>query len=243
MSFKFSWSLFLIPLFFAYCKKPKQLSDLENLNVEIEYQTSPCFGKCPFFILTVYKGGIVRFEGKKFVRKFGTYVKKLKKRDYKKLKKAFIEANLWSLENSYSGNIPDIPKHRISFFHNGKQKTIIGDMTRPEIVLDLENKLEAIAQNEVNWTVLKVPNPELQDFYIKDELVIGLKRRTDIKEWIKKYPDWNMEVLSSISKPRNIWVIRFEKPDFNPAQVANWLSMDEEINVLEFNKKDSEVKE
>lgn len=237
MIFKFRWPLFLLSFFFTNCKKPSQLSDFEKLTKEIEYKTSPCFGKCPYFTMTIYKGGIVKFEGKKFVRKFGTFTKKLKKKEYKALRQAFIDANLWDLEDSYSSNIPDIPKQRISFFHNGKQKNIIGDMARPKQVLDLEKKLEAIAKSQDKWTVLEIPNPEVQDYYIKNELIVGISRNRDIKDWIKQYPDWNMEILNAVSKPRNTWLIRFEKPDFNPAQVMNWLSMDEEITVLEFNKR------
>ncbi len=228
-------------VFVISCKTPKETDDPSTLVREMELQKNPCFGKCPYYLMTIYKGGIVRFDGRKFVKKFGLYTKKLSKSEYKAIKKAFKKADLWSFKDSYISNIPDLPKPRLTFQQGDKVKSIIGDMNRPQVVNDLQAKMEAIAESD-GWTVRSVPNPEIQDYYITDELIISLKPRHDVKEWVKKYESWNMEVVESISKSKNLWLFKFDNPDLNPAQVINLLSLDEDVMILEFNKKEGSPK-
>jgi len=231
--------LVLLVFLLSSCKSPKETDDPTTLTEEMIMKTSPCFGKCPYYTMTIYKGGIIRFEGKKFVKKFGLYTKKMKKAEYKALKKAFIAANFWSLENSYNSNISDIPKTRLTFIQDGKTKSIIGDMRRPQVIKDLQKEMEAIANSEEGWTLRSVPNPPIQDFYITNELIISLKPNVDIKAWLNKYKDWKMEVKESINTRKNLWLLKFDRPDLNPAQVINLLSLDDDVMVLEFNKDKS----
>jgi len=243
MSFKtiLLFSFILSLAFVVSCKSPKETDDPSTLVREMELQKNPCFGKCPYYVMTIYKGGIVRFDGRKFVKKFGLYTKKLSKSEYKAIKKAFKAANVWSFEDSYNSDIPDIPKPRITFQQGDKIKSIIGDINRPQIIKDLQTKMEAIADSE-GWTMRSVPNPEIQDYYITDELIISLKPRHDVKEWLKKYESWNMKILNPISEKKNLWLFKYDNPDLNPAQVINLLSLDEDVMILEFNKTEDAPK-
>ncbi len=229
-------SLFFIIAFSFSCKTTKVPEDLSTLTKEIEMTKNPCFGRCPSYVLTIYKGGIMTYDGKKFVPKYGLYTKVLSKSAYNDLKKAFNAANFWALDDNYPSNIPDLPKTRISHVKDGKTKTVVGDINRPKVVKDLEKQLETIGESE-GWTLKSVPNLELPDYVIPDELVISLKRNIDVKDWLKKYESWNMEIKNPISEQRNLWLFKFSNPDLNSAQVMNHLSMDEDVIVLEFNKK------
>lgn len=233
----FSLSILFLGFFIVACKSPKETDAAEQLTLEFELQKNPCYGKCPYYVMSIYKGGIVRFDGKKFVRKFGLYTKKLDKRTYKALKKSFAASNFTSFEDSYPSDIPDLPMTRVSYVKKGVNKSVVGNINRPDIVKDLEKQLEAIANDETGWTMRSVPNPPMQDFYIKEELIISLKQGTDFKEWIKGYDSWKMKIKKQISPKRNLWLVTYDRPDLNPAQVINLLSLDEEIIVLEFNKR------
>lgn len=231
------FTLLLSILLLIACKSPKETDDPATLVKEMELQMNPCFGKCPFYTMTIYKGGVVRYDGKKYVKKFGLYTKKLSKSDYKSIKKAFKALDFWSFEDSYTSGLSDVPRNRLTLFENGKTKSIVGDMKRPKAILDLEAKMQAIANQEDGWTMRSVPNPTFKDIYITNELIISLRPTVDSKTWVKKYADWKMEIVKPITERRNLWLFKYDNPDLNPAQVINLLSIDEDVMILEFNKK------
>jgi hypothetical protein len=233
-----SHTLFYLLLFFTLgaCKTTKTSNDPGALIPEIVMQKNLCFGKCPYYTLTIYEGGLVEFDGKKFVEKFGLYNKKLSKKEYRAVKRAFKNADLWSFENTYPSNLSDLPKTQISFTQNNQTKSIIGDINRPQIVKGLDQLLVSIA-NSGGWTLLSVPDMKLPEGFIEDELIISVKPYTNIREWIKKYPDWNFEIIEEIGRDRNLYLLKFDAHGLQPSQVMNKLSMDDDVKVAEFNKK------
>ena len=219
------------------CKTPKETDDLSTLTKEMEMQKNPLFWEmCCLYVLTIYKGGIAAFDGKQYVEKYGLYTKKLSKSEYKKIKKSFQAADFWTLDDNYPSDIHDIPKVRLTFNQKGKTKTVTGDINRPEVIKNLEKEMVAIADSE-GWTLRSVPDINLPDYYIQDELIISLRKEVDIKEWKKKYDSWNMIIEKNISTNRNLWLVKYNNPQLKPSQVMNILSLDEDVLVLEFNKK------
>ncbi len=235
-TFKATLLLVFSFLILISCKSPKETDDLSTLSEEIIMKKNPCFGKCPAYILTIYKGGIASFDGKQFVKKYGLFTKKLSKSEYKSIKKAFKKADFWSFDDNYPSNIHDLPKTRLTYIHKDKSKTVTGDINRPQQVKDLEKTLVDLANSE-GWTVRSVPDLDLPDYYIKDELIVGLNKNTDIKDWVQKYNAWNLQVVEAITPSRNLWLLKYDKTTIKPSQVMNDLALDENVLVLEFNKK------
>ena len=146
---------FLTFILFSYsCKTVEDISDLSQLNKEIEMGKSPCFGTCPYYTLTIYEKGIASFEGKKDVDKMGMHTKKLTSKEYEGIKRAFESSNFFELQDEYPSNVSDLPKTTITYHKNGKSKSVKGDdMSRPSIVLGLDNLLSQIAMSD-GWTPL-----------------------------------------------------------------------------------------
>lgn len=228
----FSFSLFTI----VACKTTEKSEDISELSAEMSLTKGPCFGKCPVYDLTIYKGGMAAFEGKRFVEKFGLHTKKLDKKEYRSVLQAFENADLWSMEDHYESNVSDISKTTISFTQKDNTKTITGDITRPKQLKDLEKLLVAIANSD-GWTLQSIPDREYPDNFITDELMISLKDKVEVRAWMQKYADWDLELVKEIGRGRNLYLFKYDHEKFKPAQVMNTLSLDEEVKVAEFNKE------
>lgn len=223
--------------FILSCKTTQEVpEDLTTLTEEIKMQKNPCFGKCPVYTLTIHKGGIATFDGRKFVEKYGIYTKVLSKKEYKKIKKAFNAANFWTLDDDYPSNISDLPKTRLSFTKDGKTKTVVGDIRRPKVVKDLDKMMAEIGNSD-GWTLRSVPKMELPDYYITDELIVAVKPSISMEEWVKNFSDFDLSIVKEIGRNRNMYLLKYDESKIQPALIMNKLLMDEAITVLEFNKE------
>jgi hypothetical protein len=117
---------------------------------------SPCFGTCPYYTLTIYENGIASFLGKKDVEKLGLHTKRLSKKEYEGVHRAFEASNFFELDDNYPSDLPDAPKTVITYHKNGKSKTVKGDYSRPQIVLGLDKILSQIAESD-GWTLKEAP--------------------------------------------------------------------------------------
>jgi Domain of unknown function (DUF6438) len=128
-------------------------TDLSSLNKEIQMDKSSCFGTCPYYTLTIYQNGIASFEGKRDVEKLGFHVKKLTPKEYEGVLRAFKASNFFELDDDYPSNVVDLPSTAISYYKNGKSKTVTGnDLSRPTIVMSLDSILKQIAESD-GWTM------------------------------------------------------------------------------------------
>ena len=69
--------------------------------MEIIYQRTPCFGKCPVYVLPI--NGATKtatFKGQSEPEKNGTYTKKLTVEEIKKIATEYDKANLLNLEDT-----------------------------------------------------------------------------------------------------------------------------------------------
>ena len=158
MKFKLPQFLIVFLIFSISCKTPQSIPDLNTLKKEIVMDKNPCFGTCPFYTLTIYEQGYASFEGKKDVNKLGMNTKKLTKKEYDGVMRAFRAANYFELEDDYPSQVSDLPKTAITYNKDGNSKTITGDdLSRPEIVMSLDNILTQIAESE-GWTSSQTSN-------------------------------------------------------------------------------------
>lgn len=232
-------ALLILALVSFSCKGPKETDDAATLTKVMELQKNPCFGKCPYYVLSIYEGRIAVFEGRAFVEKFGTHTKKLSRKTYKQLLKAFKAADFWSLQDEYESNIVDAPKIRLEFTQNDKTKNVLGDINRPQVIKDLEKMMDELANSD-GWTLRKVPEIEIPKNRISDELVITLRKDITAEDWLKRYPNWGMTIKEKIVyKSRNRWLFKYDSNKVKPSQVMNQLTMDEYVIGAEFNTSTS----
>ena len=149
----------LILLAFSFsCNTTQEIpADLGTLKKEIEMEKNPCFGTCPIYSLTIYENGIVAYEGKKDVDKLGLHVKRLTKKEYEGMQRAFETSDFFALDDDYPTQIPDLPRTTITYHQDGKSKSVTGDdSSRPAIVLGLDKILTQIAASD-GWTLRGAP--------------------------------------------------------------------------------------
>jgi hypothetical protein len=109
-------------------------------SVVARIQRTACFGRCPIYTMTVFEGGKVVFEGKKWVDKEGTYEARV---DDDKIEKLYSKANsvgFFDFESVYDNQyVTDLPSTITTLKREGKFKTVIGRYESPELLHEFEN--------------------------------------------------------------------------------------------------------
>lgn len=142
-------------LFIAPCNSSKKLAESSKSDVPkatIIYQATPCFGRCPLYTLTIDGAtNTSTFIGTQNTEKIGTYVKSISNEELNAFVRAFEDAQFFSLENEYLGNITDFPIKYFTYTYNGKTKKIKERSGAPKALTDLGKMLAAYATSEEGW--------------------------------------------------------------------------------------------
>ena len=145
------YSFFL--LLIAPCNSSKKLAKTEEANkyskVMITYQTTPCFGRCAIYTLTINgETKTATYLGTQNTEKIGTYTKPVTEKELEALVKAFQDAKFNSLNDEYLGNITDFPIKIITYTDNGQTKKIKERSGAPEELIHLEKVLIEYGNSE-----------------------------------------------------------------------------------------------
>ena len=148
------YSFFL--LLIAPCNSSKKLAKTEetskndNSKVMITFQTTPCFGRCALYTLTINgETKTATYLGTQYTEKIGTYTKPITAKELDALVKAFDDAKFNTLNDEYLGNITDFPIKFISFTNNnGQTKKIKERSGAPEELIHLEKVLIEYGNSE-----------------------------------------------------------------------------------------------
>ena len=142
-------------LFIAPCNSSKKIiQSLTNNNnkVTIVYKATPCFGRCPIYTLTINgESKTALFVGEKNIEKIGTYTKAISNKELEAFIKMFDDAQFFTLNDEYLGNITDFPIKYITYTKNGKTKKIKERSGAPKALTDLEKTLNDYALSEEGW--------------------------------------------------------------------------------------------
>lgn len=223
----------LLP-FTQSCVSPAKVN-LNALSPLIEMSKGPCYGQCPVFTLTIYENGLATYKGEQYTERLGTFARKLEKAEFERIKGEFRRANFSQFRDSYRGRIPDMQSVAISYYGNGKKKTVNGKEIRPNAVKWLEAQLDQIA-HAGDWVLRQAPEEQVPDFVIPNELLIELSEETVPGEWAKKYSQTNM-MLQSAFGDSNYWIFSYNDKVISPEQMLERVRNDEEVISAEFNKK------
>ncbi|HMN88772.1 MAG TPA: DUF6438 domain-containing protein [Saprospiraceae bacterium] len=209
-------------------------ANLQELDRVIEMTKGPCYGACPVFRLTVYKGGIVSYRGERYTEKKGMHVKRISKAEYKQLVSAFQRANLWQFKDVYRSNFSDNQTVTLTYYEAGDQKTIIGKETRPEALLALEARLDALASSP-GW---RVKAGAAQEYIIENELIVQLRSGSDAYTWVRNYRKYELNVVEQLAVgDANQWLLRYNKKTLEPEKMLSQIRDDRDVIAAEFNKK------
>lgn len=124
-------------------------------NLVITLERTECYGPCPVYRLTINGDGSVVYEGRDFVKATGRQTTTISQDRVRQLVSEFEKADFFSLSDSYEQiMVTDNPSAITSITTDGKSKTVRhyhGDTTAPEILTELENKIDETA-NSNQWT-------------------------------------------------------------------------------------------
>ncbi len=121
-------------------------------NAIARIQRTNCFGRCPVYILTVFKDGRLEYFGKKFTPREGKYNAKVDIKMVEKLIEKSKEIDFNGLENIYDKEaITDLPSTITSIRTNGQLKTIVNRFDAPQQLRKFETFFDELFK-EVEWT-------------------------------------------------------------------------------------------
>ena len=103
---------------------------------------TPCYGKCPIYILKIYASGYATYEGKNFVEMEGNYAGKMGKESIAALLKKVDEINFFELKNIYDSNVSDLPSAHIYINKGGNKKQIINRHGGPKELKELASIID-----------------------------------------------------------------------------------------------------
>ncbi|MEZ4932349.1 MAG: DUF6438 domain-containing protein [Saprospiraceae bacterium] len=147
---KLPYSLFALVLLVASCEPPDPY--LYDATATIELKKDPCFGFCPVYSIKIDGKGNATYDGQKNVEKVGTWYQTLSPEETNDLFDAFENADFWQFENEYTAQVTDLPTTWVTFILDEKNKTIKDYYGAPEGLKKLESMVEAIVENEENWS-------------------------------------------------------------------------------------------
>jgi hypothetical protein len=124
----------------------------DNSKVEIIYQRTPCFGKCPTYTLTIK--GVTKtatFKGDQNTEKIGTFTKSITDEELTQLVNAFEKVHFNSLADAYLGEITDFPTTITTYSNKGKTKKVQDRSNGPSELHELEKVLSDFADSTEGW--------------------------------------------------------------------------------------------
>lgn len=116
----------------------------------IEYTKTPCLGRCPSFMLIVYKNGNIEYEGNMFVDKIGTFKGKI---DLKITDPILAKANtigFYNMEAEYDAGYTDIPTTILKINGDSTSHSVRDRWNGPTELHDLYTMLDQLIEN-INW--------------------------------------------------------------------------------------------
>ena len=241
---------FLSFLFFINCKStkdavvatPKQnapeLTDISQMKKIFELKKGVCFGKCPVYTLTVYDGGMLSYEGKRFTDKMGLYTKKINAIDYRKLVVAFEATDLWQFPDHIKSNIPDLPSTTLTHYKDTKSKSVQWKDGAADQLIILASMMQALTK-ESGWKAdpnSKANHNSNADGIIVNEIIIHLKQGVDIQEFVHQFAKQSMKVKKRIAPNQPMWLVKFDVMAAVPKDMLKWVKSSKGVVNAEFNK-------
>lgn len=213
---------------------------------EISLKKGVCFGKCPVYTLEIMKGGMVELSAKKHLPgKKGLYRKKLDKDTYNDLLQTFAESDYTQFPPVYPSLIPDLPMITIGYMAEDTLALVRGKEDRPSNLMQLQYKLEKLAQSE-GWDLVEAytreeekAREEEKPVYIYSEIIIKPRQGTMLPRFFKSYSEFGLRVLKRITPNQNYWLVTYDEGKVKPEKMLTMLKADEAIEEAEFNKETS----
>jgi hypothetical protein len=239
--------IFLLVISLSACAGMKDVTKFKSEDVVIGLNKGPCPGKCSVYNLNVYKNKYAVYEGLVNVEKFGLYAKKLSKADFMELTNTFESADFFSFKDEYPNADTNFPTIAMTYCNKKSSKSIKGSIDRPKKILELQRVLEKLAGSD-GWTLVKAYEPKItraadeeraenRDPIIDSQIIIEPGPNVFLAQWLKKYDQYDIQLIKKMSEEFNYWLITFNKQKISALDMMDILKKDTDLKFAEFNKK------
>ena len=228
------------------CLSTKDISKLKEKDIVISLKKGACYGRCAVYNLDFYKDGFIVYEGLLHTEKYGIYSKYISKELLAELKKDFASIDFFNLPSEYPAEIVDLPM--ITMFHkNGKMsKTVSGRTERPKELVQLQIKLEKIA-NESGWKLEKaytkddangtVINKEEIGKGIENQLIIEPAENVSLTNWFIRYQRYDLQLIERVAPDLDYWLVSFNLKLISQKDMIKLLKGDRNLKSVEVNRQ------
>ena len=142
---------------FSGCKSTEKIaakSELSNISTQstsepqmlASIQRTPCYGQCPMYKATFMDNGEVKYVGKRFVEKIGTYSGLISAEQVLEIKQKITEYDYFGLDSLYPTPITDFPSCITEARLNGVSKKVIDRRNPPSDLKAFEKFLDGILE-------------------------------------------------------------------------------------------------
>ena len=129
-------------------KKEEQTVMLTEPQMLATIERTPCYGRCPIYKATFMDNGEVKYVGKHFVEKIGTYKTLISAEEVLEIKNKIAEHNYFELDSLYPTPITDFPSSITEVNLNGKRKKVINRRTPPPNLKAFEQFLDGLLEGK-----------------------------------------------------------------------------------------------
>ncbi len=137
----------LIVTISACAKKASKTPSITYVKIE----RTACFGRCPAYMVEIYKNGLIRYTGRQFTEYTGVYESNIGSKEATKLLKKFADNRVDTCREVYDNNIPDAPGLYYGFKINGVEKNIANASFGPKFLGNLANEIDNHAKPGIGW--------------------------------------------------------------------------------------------
>lgn len=228
------------------CRTTKPVSELTSEDVKIEMYKGSCYGKCPIYTIKVYNEGYTTLLATQFGDKKGEYHRTLSRKEYKRLVKAFEDANFPHFKETYPSDIVDFPLITITYRDKDYRYITQGRDTRPDELMKLQYMLEDIYDKE-GW--IQDSAPQLMEEYkelrafdeasamIKNKIIVKLREGVLLDSWIEDMDAFKLTKDRTLSRDLNLHAVKYNARRTNPERMLRLIRGHEDVLEAEFDKR------
>ena len=110
----------------------KEITDYLDKKPLVKMRKTPCFGRCPYFEVSIYDDGLVVYDGMKFVEKIGKYSSFINKKKVALIEDYIRRVDFFSFEKEYDARVTDLPSVIIEVNYQNKNHKVKGRYRIPE---------------------------------------------------------------------------------------------------------------
>ncbi len=119
--------------------------------VTVTLERTGCFGSCPSYTAAVSTTGIM-FDGRSFVVAEGKHTDIADADEVRKLAKRIVEADFYSMDDSYTASVTDNPTYVLAVSIDGHRKQVVDYVGSwegmPAVINELEERVDSFARTQ-----------------------------------------------------------------------------------------------